>query len=225
MVGMELDDVQIRVLGCLVEKEMTTPDYYPMTLNSLITACNQSSNRSPVVDYDETTVTRGVTSLQDVRLCRAVHRPGQRTVKYRHAMDEMLHTDREQAAVLAVLMLRGAQTLGEVRTRTVRYHDFPDLGSVHEVLDGLAARNLALVERLERRPGEKEARWRHLLGSRNSTSVAAVTPAPEVDTATPPTSEASAVPDDTEARVARLESQIARIAAELGFDLGNGEGP
>lgn len=224
MAGVELDDLQIRVLGCLVEKEITTPDYYPMTLNSLITACNQSSNRSPVVDYDETTVTRGVTSLQDVGLCRAVHRPGQRTVKYRHALDDVLHTDREEAAVLAVLMLRGPQTLGELRTRTVRYHDFADLDSVHEVLDGLVGRDLPLVERLERRPGEKESRWRHLLGSGEPSPVAVVIPVPAVDTATPPTSEASVVTEDTEARLARLESLMARIAVELGLDLGDGEG-
>jgi len=222
MPEMELDDDQIRILGCLVEKEITTPDYYPMTLNSLIAACNQSSNRSPVVDYDETTVTRGVTSLQDLGLCRAVHRPGQRAVKYRHAMDEVLDIGREQAAVLAVLMLRGPQTIGEVRTRTVRYHDFPDLGRVHEVLDGLATRDVPLVERLERRPGEKEARWQHLLGSRDEEPIAATAPAPDVDTAARPTPESSDDPVDMEARLARVELQMERIAAELGIDLEEG---
>ncbi len=161
---MELSPEEIRVLGCLVEKQMTTPDYYPMTQNALVAACNQSTNRDPVVDYGDGTVIQAMNDLRDHGLARAVHSPGQRAVKYRHVLDEALEASRPELALLAVLMLRGEQTAGELRTRTTRYREFASPAEVAEVLEGLAAREAPLVARLERRPGEKEPRWRHLLG-------------------------------------------------------------
>ena len=203
---MEASDVEIRVLGCLIEKRMTTPDYYPLTLNSLVAACNQANNRDPVVEYDETAVTRGISGLQERGWCRAVHRPGQRSVKYRHTLDEALVVDPEQQALLAVLMLRGAQTPGELRTRTTRYLEFPDLGTVEGVLTGLATRERPLAERLERRPGEKEARWVHLLGgAREHRADPDPDPDPDSDSAPP------RAPD----RLAMLEEEVARLRDEV----------
>ena len=161
---MRLDITSLRLIGCLVEKEMTTPDYYPMTVNGLTAAANQKSNREPVMTLSEQQILDGLNGLREQGLVRTVRSPGGRAVKYKHALDDVLEVDREQRALLAVLALRGPQTAGELRLRTERYHEFPDLAAVEEVLDGLQRRAQALVERLERRPGEKEARYRHLLG-------------------------------------------------------------
>jgi hypothetical protein len=161
---MELDQISLRLLGCLIEKEMTTPDYYPMTVNALTAAANQKTNRDPVVAYTEAEVLDGINALRELGLCRAVRSPGGRAAKYKHALDDVLEIDGEQAALLAVLMLRGDQTSGELRLRTERYHDFETVGTVEEVLDGLERREHPLARRLERRPGEKESRYRHLLG-------------------------------------------------------------
>lgn len=154
--GLVLSDEEARVMGCLIEKEMTTPDQYPMSLNGVTLAANQKSNRDPVVDYSEGTVERTLRDLTDQGLARMVHRPGDRVVKYRHAFDEHLRLDVERTALLAVLLLRGAQTPGELRQRTQRYVDFPSLVEVERMLDRLVEDGL--VVRLERRPGQKEAR-------------------------------------------------------------------
>ncbi len=159
-----LDGAQRRVLGCLIEKQKTTPEYYPLTLNALLAACNQRTNREPVVDYDAATVLAALDALREHGLARAVQRPGQRAAKYRHAADEVLQVDSEQLSLLSVLLLRGPQTVGELRSRTDRYVEFPSLAAVNDVLVGLATRDEPLVERLDRRPGEKEPRWQHLLG-------------------------------------------------------------
>ncbi len=151
-----LSDDEARVVGCLVEKQMTTPDQYPMSLNGVTLAANQKSNRDPVVDLSEGTVERTLRELTDRGLARMVHRPGDRVVKYRHAIDERLGLDAERTSLLAVLLLRGAQTPGELRQRTQRYVDFPSLIDVERTLDRLV--DAGLVVRLERRPGQKEAR-------------------------------------------------------------------
>lgn len=196
---MDLTDQELRVLGCLVEKAATTPDSYPLTLNALITACNQRSNREPVVDYDDATVIRAIDGLRDRGWIRITHTPGQRAVKYKHVLGDMLDLDDRTLALLAVLMLRGDQTPGELRTRTGRYVEFSSLGEVDDVLLGLLQRDLAA--RLDRRPGEKENRYRHLLGG---------APAPE------PVVHTTEAPDDGLAeRVAALEAEVARLSSEL----------
>ncbi len=158
-----LDPQEVRVLGSLIEKEATTPDQYPMTINGLRLACNQASNRDPVVDYDEATVERVLRRLADRGLAKMVHRPGDRVVKYKHALDVKLELDPASMALLAVLMLRGIQTPGELRQRSSRYVEFPSLVEVEQTLDSLVGRTPPLLDRIERRPGQKEARYRHRL--------------------------------------------------------------
>ncbi len=158
---MKLSFEQGRVLGVMIEKAMTTPANYPMSLNAVVVACNQVSNRSPVVEFTEDEVELILRGLADDGLAKMVHRPGDRVVKYRQALDEELEASRQEAALLAVLMLRGPQTPGELRQRTGRYVEFTSLPQLEEVLVGLAGRQL--VQRLERRPGQKESRYRELL--------------------------------------------------------------
>lgn len=159
-----LTEVEVRVLGSLIEKEMTTPDYYPMSLNALTNACNQSSNREPVVHYDEATVAGAIESLRKRSLVRVVQQSGSRVFKYRHLVNETMGLVAKQAAVLDVLMLRGPQTLGELKTRASRLAEFESLDDVDTALEQLIARTpKPLAVRLERRPGQKEARYGHLL--------------------------------------------------------------
>jgi uncharacterized protein YceH (UPF0502 family) len=155
-----LSPEEVRVLGCLLEKQRTTPEQYPLSLNALRLACNQSTNREPVVEYDEATVRDALHRLERRRLVRFTS--GSRTAKYRHLLEEVLPLDDGERAVLAVLMLRGAQTPGELKQRTERMHAFADLAGVHETLARLIDREL--VRRLDRRPGQKEERYAQLLG-------------------------------------------------------------
>jgi uncharacterized protein YceH (UPF0502 family) len=159
--GGPLTGAEARVLGCLVEKAMTTPDGYPLTLNALVTACNQRTNRDPVMELTDAQVIEAVNGLRDRDLCRLSHAPGGRAVRYLHTMPERLSVEPPAAALLAVLLLRGSQTPGELRARTARYHEFTGVAEVEARLGDLAGGGLA--ERLPRRPGEKEHRWRHLL--------------------------------------------------------------
>jgi uncharacterized protein YceH (UPF0502 family) len=156
------DDVEIRVVGCLVEKQRTTPGHYPLTLNSLRLACNQSTNRSPVVEYDEATIRRALGELGRRRWIRSASGHTSRAAKYRHLIDVELNLPEDQISILAVLMLRGPQTPGELKQRTERMFGFEDLAAVQSTLEDLIERDL--VERLERRPGQKEERYRQLLG-------------------------------------------------------------
>lgn len=157
---MQLSPQCARVLGSLVEKGLTTPQQYPLTLNALQVACNQSSNREPVVDYDETTVDAALHQLKDQRLVRFVlPSHGRSVVRYRHVLDEALGLDARQCAILAVLMLRGAQTTGELRIRTERMARFDRLDEVEHELDLLASREEPLATNVGRRPGQKEERW------------------------------------------------------------------
>ena len=156
-----LDPVEIRVLGCLLEKQQTTPDAYPLTLNSLRLACNQSTNRDPVVDYDEATVREAAQRLGKRGWSRLTSYHGSRSAKYRHLLDDALGLAPDERALLCVLMLRGPQTLGELKQRSERLHSFPDLASVEEALERLTARELGRW--IERRPGQKEARYGHLM--------------------------------------------------------------
>ena len=158
-----LDDTEVRVLGSLIEKEITTPDYYPLSLNALMAACNQSSNRNPIVHFDEDIITRATDILRERKLVHLVDRGESRVTKYRHVLYEAMGLGRPAIAVLCVLMLRGPQTLGEIRTRTNRLYDFSSLEQVETTVDALISREPSIVARLPRHPGQKEVRYAHLL--------------------------------------------------------------
>ncbi|MGI8776377.1 MAG: YceH family protein [Acidimicrobiales bacterium] len=161
---MELTPVQVRVLGCLMEKERTTPDTYPLTMNALLTACNQTTNRWPVVTLGEATVGNAIENLKGLGLLRVVYSRSNRADKYRHVLGEAWGLDDSELAVLGVLMLRGAQTLAELRTRTERSHSFAGMDELGAALNRLAGRDEPLVVDVGRSPGQKEPRWGHLLG-------------------------------------------------------------
>ena len=198
-----LTDVEVRVLGSLIEKEMTTPDYYPMSLNGLTNACNQSSNREPVVEYDEATVAGAIESLRKRSLVRVVQQSGSRVFKYRHLVNETLGLVTKQAAVLDVLMLRGPQTLGELKTRASRLTSFESLDDVDTALEQLMSRAPSpLALRLERRPGQKEVRYGHLLAG-EPTFDAADTVAPVMPGARGPD------------RIAALEGAVEELRKEM----------
>ncbi len=211
---MDVSAEEIRVLGCLIEKQMTTPDYYPMTQNALQNACNQSTSREPVVSFTDGTIITAINSLRDRGWVRALHSPGQRAVKYRHVIDEMLGVEPAQAAVLAVLLLRGDQTAGELRTRTARYHDFSGVAEVGDVLAAMAAGDERLVQQLPRRPGEKESRWRHLLGGSAELDGTAP-PSDEPRGSLYPSWDGSSTGGGDADRVAALEVEIAALRLEL----------
>jgi uncharacterized protein YceH (UPF0502 family) len=162
---MELAPEEMRVLGCLAEKQLTTPAQYPLTLNALTLACNQTTSRDPVVSYDERMVEAVVTKAKTMGLARFVHPShGRSALRYGHALDEALGLDTRQLALMTVLMLRGPQTLAELRTRTQRMAEFADVAEVESDLDGLARFEPPLVRRLDRQPGQKEERYIQLLG-------------------------------------------------------------
>jgi uncharacterized protein len=163
---MDLSQTELRVLGSLVEKQLTTPQQYPLTLNALTLACNQTSNRDPVVSYDERTVESAVTLAKTKGLARFVHPShGRSVIRYAHMLEEAIGIDRRQLCILAVLMLRGPQTPGELRSRTDRMETFESLSDIEDELDRLARREDPLVVKLTRRPGQKEERYAHLLGA------------------------------------------------------------
>jgi len=172
---MNLSPEEMRVLGCLAEKQLTTPGQYPLTLNALTMACNQTTSRDPVVRYDERTVEETVTRAKTNGLARFFHPShGRSALRFGHTLDEAMALDARQLALLTVLMLRGPQTLAELRTRTQRMAEFADTGEVESDLDGLARRDPPLVSRLDRQPGQKEERYVQLVGL----SATAPTPSP-----------------------------------------------
>jgi uncharacterized protein YceH (UPF0502 family) len=203
-----LDSAQIRVLGCLLEKQRTTPDAYPLTLNSLRLACNQATSRDPVVDYDESTVREAAQRLGRHGFVRLASYHGSRSTKYRHLVDEALGLSAEEQAVLCVLMLRGPQTLGELKQRSERLHPFADLASVEQTLDRLSDRELGRW--IERLPGQKEARYTHLLEGDESEAAPAEPERPD------PASEAPAAdPTDLAGEVARLRKEVDSLRQEV----------
>jgi uncharacterized protein len=173
-----LNDCEVRVLGCLMEKELATPEYYPLTLNALTNACNQKSNRDPVMGMAETDVVRALDALRFKQLA-VVSAEGGRVAKYRHILAEKLRLSPAELALLAELLLRGPQTLGELRTRTERMHTFPDLAAVEDALEELMARTPPLVMRLPRQPGRKEQRLAHLFSGEPEQLADEQAPAPE----------------------------------------------
>lgn len=212
---LELSAAQSRVLGCLIEKQATTPDSYPMTLKALTTACNQSSNRHPVVDYEATLVEATIHALKGKGLARIVHPArGERATKYRHVADEALGLDPAELAVVAVLLLRGAQTFSELRTRTERMHHFATTDKIESVLLGLSGRDDPLVAPVELQPGQKEQRWIQFLEVDPSSRAAAL-PAPGSVVARTLAPDPSVVADLT-ARMGALEQRLEMLVAALG---------
>ena len=161
--GSRLNDTEVRVLGALIEKEITTPDYYPLSLNGLVAACNQSSNRNPVVHFDEGTVAHAADSLLEKKLVHLVDRGESRVTKYRHVLYEAMNLGRPAIAVMCVMMLRGPQTVGEIRTRSNRLYNFSSLEEVEITLNSLMSGEPPLIVRLPRQSGQKEIRYAHLL--------------------------------------------------------------
>jgi uncharacterized protein len=198
----DADAVEIRVLSSLIEKQRTTPDQYPLSLNALRLACNQTTNRDPVVEYDERTIRDALDRMSHRGWTRLASGAGSRALKYRHLLDEALSLSDGELSLLAVLMLRGPQTLGELKQRSERLHRFESLADVAETLDALARREL--VARLERRPGQKEDRYMQLLGGEEPGSE--------------PTGQTPVFPDRLaaiEARLDRLESAFAELSSRL----------
>ncbi len=198
-----LDPVAIRVLGSLIEKEITTPDNYPLTLNALVAACNQTSNRDPVMALDEPGVTDTLAELSRLGLAREVHRSDSRVKRYRQTLSEALSLHPAETAVMCVLMLRGPQTPGEVRTRTARLFDFRDVPHVEVTLQSLATLSDPLVVQLPRRPGQKEVRYAHLLAG-----------APPVDVEPAPRA-GPVARADAAARIGALEEEMESLRAEV----------
>jgi uncharacterized protein YceH (UPF0502 family) len=191
----QLHPVEVRVLGALLEKEITTPEYYPLSLNALVNACNQKSNRDPAVNFDEATVEQALHSLRDKGLLLSITGAGSRVQKYAHRISEKLNLGRPELAILCELMVRGPQTLGELRNRAVRMHPFEDLEQVQSVIDRLPE----LIVKLERRPGEKESRFAHLLSGTRVISQTEPEPpaAPRHD------------------RITQLEAEVSQLRQEL----------
>lgn len=174
-----LNETETRILGSLVEKQLTTPEYYPLTLNALTAACNQKSNRDPVMSLDETSILAAIDSLRDKNLVYLYYGSSSRTVKYKHMLPNVFELEAPAVAVMALLFLRGPQTVGELRGRSDRLYPFSSLGEVQETLDELASRTEPLIVRLERQPGQKEARYAHLLsGEIDVESIAAAASRP-----------------------------------------------
>ncbi len=220
----ELTPEEIRVLGCLVEKQRTTPDTYPLTINALRLACNQSTNRNPVVDYEEAVVREAAQRLGRRGWARFTSGAGSRTAKYRHVLGEAVGLADDELVVLAVLMLRGAQTPGELKGRSDRMHPFTDLAAVDDAVERLIAREL--VERLPRRPGQKEERYAHQLGPEGAATGARGPAAPSAgpDPAAAPDAPSSgprpspsprADEHDLRARISHLEGEVAALRESL----------
>ena len=199
----KLTAIEARVLASLVEKQLTTPEYYPLTLNALTAACNQKSNRDPVMSLNDTEIQAAIDSLRDQSLVYLYYGTGTRTVKYKHMLPGVFELDAAGVAVMAVLMLRGPQTIGEIRERSGRMHEFGDLNEVQETLDDLSRRDEPLLVRLERQPGQKEARYAHLLSG-------------EIDFATLPTpGEKRSAGSADPSRIETLETEVATLKSEL----------
>lgn len=199
-----LNDVEVRVLGCLIEKELATPEYYPLTLNALTNACNQKSNRAPVMALEETDVVRALDSL---RFKRFAHQSaeGVRSAKYCHNLEGLLQLEQEELAVLAELLLRGPQTVGELRGRAERMRPLADLAAVEMILSQLGEREPALVVQLPRQPGRKEPRFAHLLAGM-----------PECDQAADAPIEPARLQVAAEnERITRLEEEVAALRTEM----------
>ncbi len=217
----QLTDIEARVLGALVEKEITTPEYYPLSLNALVNACNQKSNRDPVMTLDEAAVRTALRSLSDQSMVRSAGTDS-RVPKYEHRLSDLFNFHRHEIAVLCVMLLRGPQTPGELRTRTDRMYSFEDLDSVHSALNLLMKREPPLVALLPRQPGTKESRYGHLFSDAPSVGMGAgmgagagtQVHASESPRSSEPASPSPGTPAAME-RIAQLESEVSELRAEL----------
>ena len=194
----------MRVIGSLVEKQVTTPDYYPLTLNALVNACNQISNRDPVVNFDERIVTDAIESLRAKNLVYIFYGSESRVPKYKHMMREVFSLSPSELAAMCVLMLRGPQTVGEIRGRTTRLHAFESLMEVEATLDGLAQRDEPVVTKLPRQAGRKEARYAHLLSG-----------APVLEEPGDENGHAPHARETSGEKIARLEAEVERLRADF----------
>jgi uncharacterized protein len=202
-----LNDIEARVLGSLVEKQVTTPEYYPLTLNSLTLACNQKNNRTPVTSYDETTVAQALETLREKNLAYVFYGSTSRVPKYKHVLPEVMHLNAPELALICVLLLRGPQTTGELATRAFRMYEFPGLEELESTLNSLMSREPdPLVTRLPRQPGQKEARFAHLLSGKPNIEVFA--------DAEPSMSAARRKSVDSE-RVEKLEHEVMTLTMEV----------
>jgi len=191
-----LTDIETRVLGSLIEKQVTTPEYYPLTLNALTLACNQKNNRHPVTAYSENQVSDALETLREKNLTYVFYGSTSRVPKYKHVMPEVMHLSHPEVALMCVLMLRGSQTLGELRGNGARLHEFSGLEEVETTLNELITRDEPLVARLPRQPGQKEGRFAHLLSG-------------EIDLETIPE------PERVPSRRSGLEEKVEMLAAEV----------
>ena len=202
----ELNETEVRVLGSLIEKQVTTPEYYPLTLNALTLACNQKNNRSPVTSYDETTVAHALETLREKNLAYVFYGSTSRVPKYKHVLPEVMHLSQPELALMCVLLLRGPQTTGELATRAFRLHEFAGLEEVETTLNGLIAREPdPLVIRLPRQPGQKEVRFAHLLSGEV-----------QLDTAPDAVAPARGRGRDSD-KIATLEAEVETLKAEVGM--------
>lgn len=197
-----LNETEARIMGALVEKQLTTPEYYPLTLNSLVTACNQKNNRDPVMSLTEAEVSAALDELRDRNLVYVFYGSTSRVPKYKHMLPSVYELEPDEVAVIAVLLLRGPQTLGEIRERTGRLHEFANLGETQETLDRLMRRDEPLVVRLPVQAGRKEARFAHLLsGEIDVDALAAAQPS------------RAAQADSAADRITKLEEEVAELKA------------
>jgi uncharacterized protein YceH (UPF0502 family) len=208
-----LNDVEARVLGSLIEKDITTPDYYPLSLNALVNACNQKNNRDPVMALDEAPVRHALTTLQEKRLAGPAGGADSRVPKFEHRLQEMFNFDRREIAVVCVLLLRGAQTPGELRSRTERMYRFEALEDVVSTLERLAQRQPPLVCMLARQPGTKEYRYMHLFSGEPLEPIASRTATEQESN--PATTENTIPAGAPAQRLARLEQEVANLRQEL----------
>jgi uncharacterized protein YceH (UPF0502 family) len=203
--SLALAEIEVRVLGSLIEKDITTPDYYPLSLNALVNACNQKNNREPVMALDESAVRDALNTLQEKRLAGPASGADSRVAKYEHRLQEIFNFDRREMAVVCVLLLRGAQTPGELRGRTERIYHFEALDDVVATLDRLAQRDPPLAGVLPRQPGTKESRYMHLFSGEPEGSSTPASAAPVTETRAASTSD----------RLAHLEDEVSRLRQEL----------
>lgn len=196
----KLSIVEARILGALIEKQLTTPEYYPLTLNALVAACNQKTNREPVFFFTDETVEKALDGLREKNLVYVFYGSTSRVPKYKHLVPKYYEIDERETAIICVLFLRGAQTLGELRERTGRIYEFSGLGEVNETLDNLMKRETPLVAKLERQPGQKEARFVQLIAE---------------ETAAPPLTASASPNSQGGERIEKLETEIEALRGEL----------
>ena len=205
------NDIEVRVLGSLVEKQVTTPEYYPLTINALTLACNQKNNRNPVTSYSENQVAQAVENLRELNLAYVFYGSTSRVPKYKHVMPEVLHLGPAQLALMCVLLLRGSQTVGELRERASRLYEFSSLEEVEETLNSLISREPeTLVKRLPRQPGQKETRFAHMLAGEPPAETAAEEPSPR-RTISRETDRLSSIQED----VAALKTQMEELRLQF----------